>query len=376
MLTFQTLLRFLMAALGGLLLAACGKPQEAAAPAEAAAGLTPVRFQLDWVPEPQHGGLYAALALGYFAAEGLQVELLPGGPNANVRERIATGRVELGQIEGNDALTAAQAGLPMVMVGALFQHDPSVFLMHASNPVNRFEDLQGKTLKARPGWAFLTYLEKVKGVRYRLIPQDFGLEVLAAQPATIQQGYYIAEPFYLEKLGVKLKWLHVWDAGYDGLSAVVVRRDFLEKNPAVVQAFLRAYARGQAAYFEGDPAPADALIRAGNPEATPEFLAWSRDRIIEQKLAIGDPARGGEGTYVRLSPERIQRQIKQMEAIGQIPPRQPPGGAGLRSGAVEVGKYRPAPAGTCQGWKLPQLGPRTHEGSSSTHEPIQLRQQR
>src|SRR4051812_12106409 len=61
--------------------------------------LTKVSVQLDWIPEPEHGGLYQALARGYFRDEGLDVELRPGGPAAHVKEDLLTGRVDIIQGE-------------------------------------------------------------------------------------------------------------------------------------------------------------------------------------------------------------------------------------------------------------------------------------
>ena len=76
-----------------LLLFGCSKSEPAAASAKAPAAapaLTPIIVQLDWVPEPEHGGLFQAQARGWFREAGLDVTLVPGGPNALVNQRIAT----------------------------------------------------------------------------------------------------------------------------------------------------------------------------------------------------------------------------------------------------------------------------------------------
>ena len=44
------------------------------------AGLTQVKFQADWYPQPEHGGFYDAVVKGYYTDEGLDVEIIPGGP--------------------------------------------------------------------------------------------------------------------------------------------------------------------------------------------------------------------------------------------------------------------------------------------------------
>ena len=119
-----------------------------------------ITVQLDWVAEPEHGGFYQAQARGFFAAEGLQVELIPGGPNALVMPKVATGQADVGQADSTNTLLQQAEGLPVVQFGAVFQDDPSGLLVNADSTVKRFEDLDGKTIIARPEWAFIQYLQK------------------------------------------------------------------------------------------------------------------------------------------------------------------------------------------------------------------------
>src|SRR4051812_11747948 len=111
---------------------------------------TRITVQLDWVAEPEHGGLYQAQARGYFAEEGLDVTLIPGGPNAFVMPSVATGKADIGQADSTNTLLQQAEGLPVVQIAAVFQDDPSGILVNADSTVHKFEDLQGKTIIARP----------------------------------------------------------------------------------------------------------------------------------------------------------------------------------------------------------------------------------
>lgn len=89
----------------------------------------------------------------------------------------------------------------MLSVAAVFQDDPSGLLINPSSSVRRFEDLQGKTVIARPEWTFLALLKKKYGVTVNVVPQSFSVAAFLGDKEAIQQGYFIAEPYFIEKAG-------------------------------------------------------------------------------------------------------------------------------------------------------------------------------
>ena len=274
-----------------------------------------IKVQLDWVAEPEHGAFYTAEALGYFKAEGLDVELLQGGPNAYALAKVGTGQVQLAQSDSANVLVAIQAGAPLVDVASIFQHDPGVLMMQESNPVRTWADLAGRTVMARPEWAFLPYLRRKYGVDFNVIPHNFDLGRLAVDPNFIQQGYYIAEPYHLEERGIRLKYLHVRDTGFDSYTTLVTNRNFTREHPAELRAFLRALYRGWKDYIERDPGPAHSIMLRINPKVTAGYLDWSRDQIIRAHLA-----RDKEGDYLAMDLARYARQIGQLEELGILRP--------------------------------------------------------
>ena len=303
-----------------LVLAGCSKSTPAAPSAGAAGALTKVRVQLDWISEPEHGGFYEAQAKGYFKAEGLDVELIPGGPNAFVLQKLATGQADLGQSDSTNVLLAENQGLPIEQVGAVFQNDPSVLMLHADNPVAKFEDLDGKVIMARPEWAFLPYLRKKYHIDFKIIPQNFAVGNFIADKNFIQQGFFIAEPYHIIKGGAKYpKFLYAWDAGFDAYTVLIANRTFAESHPDQMKAFMRAYIHGWRDYIEGDPAPAHELMKQANPHNTDEFMAFSRKMIIDQKLVIGRGATD-DANVGRISADRIKIQIGQLEELNILSP--------------------------------------------------------
>jgi len=300
-------------------LSACGKKDPAAADGSGAPAATKITVQLDWFPEPEHGGLFQAQAKGWFREAGLDVTLVPGGPNALVNQRVGTGQAQIGQGESVTTLLDTHKGLPLLQVAAVFQNDPSVFLLHAENPVRDFKDLNGRKIMARPGWVFLDYLRQKYAIDFTIIPFNFSVSNFIADKDFIQQGFYIAEPYFITQGGAPApRYLYAWDAGYDSYGVLIANSEWAKNHPAALRAFLAAYIRGWEDYLHGDPAPAHAAMKQANDKNTDAFLEFSRKMIIDEKLVVGrdatDSARIG-----RLDPARYSRQIQIIEDLKLAP---------------------------------------------------------
>jgi NitT/TauT family transport system substrate-binding protein len=298
---------------------ALGGCSRQAAPTAAPEAPFRIIVQLDWVAEPEHGGFYEAYAKGYFKDAGLDVVLNQGGPNAFVMQKVATNQANIGQGDSTNTLIAISQGLPIINIAAIFQNDPSVLMLHADNPVRTFEDLNGKTIMARPEWAFLPYLKNKYHITFNLIPQNFEVGNFVADKNFIQQGFFTAEPYYIVKGGAKYpKFLYAWDAGFDAYTIVFANKAWAAQNRDKLRLFLAAYIHGWKDYTEGDPKPAHDLMLKLNANNTQEFLDFSRKMIVDGKLVTGH-ASTDDLQVGRISRDRFALQIQQLEELGIIP---------------------------------------------------------
>lgn len=316
-------LRFLFTALVAIGISfALGCAKQTPDPANAE-GLLPIVVQLDWIAEPEHGGFYQAIARGWFREAGLDVRLDQGGPNAFGMQKLASGQAQFAQADSTNVILAIAQGLPVINVGAVFQNDPSVLMLHADNPIRSFEELDGKTIMARPEWAFLPYLRQKFSIDFNIIPQNFSVTNFIADEHFIQQGFYIAEPFYIEQGGAeKPRFLYAWDAGFDAYTVIVTNRTWAAAHPEAARAFMAVYVRGWNDYLYGDPAPAHALMKEVNAKNNDAFLNYSRQMIIDENLVIGR-ANGSPAQIGRVSEARFQTQIDQLKSLNILPADSP-----------------------------------------------------
>jgi NitT/TauT family transport system substrate-binding protein len=246
-----------------------------------------VVFMTDWKPEAEQGGFYEAQALGLYAKHGLDVQIRSGGTGANPQQLMAAGAVDMA-IGSNSffVLNLVKAGAPVVAVMASYQKDPQVLILHPEDKAAGLADLKGRPIMISDAsidtmWAWLKgkYGFSDKQIRkYSGSPAPFLVDRTA-----IQQGYATSEPLTIEKAGgFKPKLFLLADSGYSTYgSLVLVKSDWVTRKPDVVKAFVEASIEGWKAYMSGDPAPADALIKKGNPDMTDEILSYARDRMKE-----------------------------------------------------------------------------------------------
>ena len=265
--------------------------------------LTKVELQLDWFPEPAHGGFYQAQARGFYADAGLEVVIYPGGPGGHPTQKVAAGQVPFSMGRSDDMMLAAQEGLPVLIVAALMQHDPQALLMHASNPVDSFADLDGKAIMAHPGAGWLPYLKKRYDIEFDLMPLSFGLARFIAEPDLIQACFVTDEPYTVRAGGIAAKTLLIADAGYDPYRVIVAHAPFASEHPDIVRAFVAATIRGWRDYIDGDPGPAHQLLAQENDHLTPDLMDYSWNEMRRRHLVDGN-ASAGE-SIGHLDPDRL-----------------------------------------------------------------------
>ncbi len=109
--------------------------------------LDKVSFGTNWVAEAEHGGFFQALADGTYKSYGLDVTIVPGGPNDNNRMLLIAGKLDFFMSANTlQSFDAVANKVPVVTVAAIFQKDPQVFVTHPESKVTKLEDLKPLTL--------------------------------------------------------------------------------------------------------------------------------------------------------------------------------------------------------------------------------------
>ncbi|HEY0224176.1 MAG TPA: ABC transporter substrate-binding protein [Pseudolabrys sp.] len=266
-----------------------------------AQALDKVRFGTNWVAEAEHGGFYQAVADGTYAKYGLDVTIVPGGPNVNNRILLPVGKLDFYMSANTlQSFDAVANNIPTVTVAASFQKDPQVLIAHPGVAA-KLEDLRKLTIYvSKEGMAsYFQWLKADYGFdETKVRPYTFNPQPFLADARSAMQGYVTSEPYAVETQGgFRPKIFLLADEGFNAYSTLIeTRRDLVEKRPDLVQRFVDASAIGWYHYIYGDNRAGNALIKQQNPEMTDALLSYSIAKMKEYGIVdSGDSLKLGIG---------------------------------------------------------------------------------
>lgn len=213
-----------------------------------------VVLQLKWEHEFQFAGYYAALWQGYYAEEGLDVEIRPAStPDGRLLspvEEVVEGRADFA-IGALDILVHRDRGVPLVVLAPIFQRSPNSIFSLQHTPLSSLEELSGLSI-ASPAEDFtraevmaLFNAHGVNAERTRFVDKPPALDTLIHGHAQAIATYSISARFAAQELGITLNEMSPQAFGLDfyGDTLYTHEREF-QKSPERVEKFLRASLKG------------------------------------------------------------------------------------------------------------------------------------
>lgn len=251
-----------------------------------------LKVQLNWVPEPEFGGLYAARDEGAYKKAGLDVEIVSGGAGVPVIQLVASGQADVGVVGGDDVEIARARGVDVVAVFATFQHSPLGVMVHGARGLAKLDDLKSGTLALEPGLPFGAWLKKKYGFAgVTLVPYDGGVAHFLTDKDYAQQCYVTSEPIAAKKKGADAQVFSAKETGFDPYTNVlIVRADALKGDKRkTIAAFVAATREGWTRYL-ADPKPANATMSKLNSAmdaATFDEVAHTQEPLVKGEAELG-----------------------------------------------------------------------------------------
>ena len=273
-----------------------------------------IRLALNWKPDPQFGGFYAAP----YQAHGLDVEILPGGAGTPTIQMVGAGSAEFGVVSADELVVARSQGNDVVALFAVFQNNPQGIMVHAERKLASLADLfkAGGTVALQRGLPYARLLEKKYGFeKVKIVPSPGGdISAFLADKNFAQQCFIMSEPLMAKHQGADVQVFPVSDAGYNPYTTVLsTSGDFLRKDPVRTKAMVAAVREGWRAYLD-NPQPTNQRMNQLNPSMAPDTFAEVAE-AQKPLIETDETRRNGLGA---MTGNRWETLIAQLKGLGDI----------------------------------------------------------
>ncbi|MDF2991139.1 MAG: transporter substrate-binding protein [Microbacterium sp.] len=301
---------------GALALAGCAAPSPSGSES---GGTTSMSLATSWVPMVQFAGSYEADSKGYYSDEGLDVTILPGGPEVDPTATVAAGQAQIGMSNADAVARANEAGADLVIFAAAFQKSPLGILSSEKDPLLTPKDLVGKKIGVPSGdVAIHETLLKTNGVdpaSVTSVPVGFDVAPLTSGEVQGQYAFYTEQAVALEQTGDKGAFLFLADYGQDVYANVYyATRETVENDPGLIEKFLTAEIKG---WQDAVADPAGAATLAVDDYGKDTGLDLEEQTMsMQREIDLLTTTETQEKGLLYLTDEGIERNVKSITGLG------------------------------------------------------------
>ncbi len=228
-----------------------------------------VTLQLNWKPEPQFGGFYAAQVDGIYERHGLDVTITAGGAGAPTVDMTGAGTVPFAIVSADEIVRARSVGNPVIALFAVYQTNPQGIMTRASRGFTTLADVFSHRgiLAMERGLPYSDFLQKKYGFgKLKIVPSPFGdLSLYRTEENYSMQCFVTSEPLAAKKTGIEPQAFLIAESGYNPYTTVLATSEsYLKSNPQIVKSMIDAVGEGWQAYLI-DPSKANEYMGRLNP---------------------------------------------------------------------------------------------------------------
>jgi NitT/TauT family transport system substrate-binding protein len=234
--------------------------------------MTKAVLLLNWYVYSEHAPFFLGIERGYFAEEGIDLQIQEGRGSVPTVQAVAGGTADFGYADVSSMIKAASQGAPVITTGVLLQKSPMAVIGLTERNIRGPADMRGKTVALTPGdsvslvWPLLLKKMGLKEDELTVVSGDGQTKINAVVNgrADLMLGYLMDQNLRIEKAtGKPVTVIPYSDFGVNLVSScIVVSKDMLTKNPELARGFMKAATRAVEATEKDPEAAIDALLKA------------------------------------------------------------------------------------------------------------------
>jgi NitT/TauT family transport system substrate-binding protein len=283
-------------------------------------------FQLSFIPNVQHAGFLVAANRGFYEDEGLQVEMVPAGPNVDPVSAVGDGTASLGQVDYGQLLRARAAGVPIVSIAQTYKDTFLNWYASADSGIETMADWEGKRVGRTQVGDDPEIIAMLASADLTLddittIQQDFGIDEFVAGEVDLATGVVFFHPAAFNGQ-TEMSWpedFNVFVPEEHGANiasqTIATTEEMIAQDPAALRCFLRASIRGWQAVFDDTEAAVDDVMEFIPEGAIPR--EHQSPAMLDVLPIIGDDA---DDDLLKIEPAQYTETIAILEEVEFIDP--------------------------------------------------------
>lgn len=278
----------------------------------------PLVLALNWKPEPQFGGFYAAQLQGYYKENGLEVKITEGGSGTPTIQMLVAGKVDYAIVSADEVVIAhARGANNIVALFATFQINPQAIMTRAERGFKSIEEIMhgDGVLLWQSGLPYAQYLKKKYApMTVMTAPYLGGIGSIQNDAKVSQQCFITSEPLTAAAASLKVNTFLVADSGYNPYTTVLVTsRERWQNSPSEVKGMVAAVRSGWIDYLQ-NPGSTNAVMQDKNKAMSAQTFAQS----AQAQLALIKPdASQGVGEMTSVRWQTLANQLLDINVIQQ-----------------------------------------------------------
>jgi NitT/TauT family transport system substrate-binding protein len=211
-----------------------------------------VSLRLDYVIGALHAPIFLARDKGFFAKEGIEVEIMPGQGSTVTVKLVGNGSTDFGYAAADQVLLAYAKGLPVMTTAVILQKNPVAMIFPTASGIKSLTDLYGRTIGvpmlsvAEKQWRAVERINNIDDLKIKQVPVDRNIAALIeAGKIDASVAFFFVDGLQPVAHGMPMSWILFADVGLPIYStSLLVNGDLVSKNPDLVHRFTRAFVAG------------------------------------------------------------------------------------------------------------------------------------
>jgi len=267
--------------------------------------LDKVSVRMKWFFAGTMTGWFAGKEQGIFKTNGIDLRIVPGGPDNNAVKLVAAGTDAFGVAGADEVLMARAKGIPVVAIGVIFKESPICFISKKTKGITSPKDWSGKTIEVSYGSnaevQYRALFAKYKPKNIKEVPYTFNLVPFIEDKVDVSVAYRMDQVVTLSRKGIQLSIITAKEHGINPYGDVVITTEKMyREKPDLVHRFMKAVVESQRWAIEHPDSAVANLV------ATARNLAFDNELAVWQATIPFILADGGSEAIAQMTPTRWQ----------------------------------------------------------------------